>query len=72
MYAFVRHPEFLGHFLIILALVLIAQHPVSLVIGVLLIILLWVAMVEEEKRNIEKFGDACKDYMQRVPGINFY
>ncbi len=70
MYAFVRHPEFLGHILIIFALVLIAQYLVSLVIGVLLIILLWLAMVEEEKRNIEKFGDAYKDYMQRVPRIN--
>ncbi|MEW6685399.1 MAG: methyltransferase, partial [Candidatus Edwardsbacteria bacterium] len=29
MYAFVRHPEFLGHILIIFALVLIAQHWVS-------------------------------------------
>lgn len=27
-------------------------------------------MVEEEKRDIEKFGDAYKDYMQRVPRIN--
>ncbi len=70
MYAYIRHPEFLGHILIIFALVLIVQHLVSLVIGALLIILLWLAMVEEEKRDIEKFGDAYKDYMQRVPRIN--
>lgn len=70
MYAFIRHPEFLCHILIIFALVLIAQHLASLIIGILLIILLWFAMVEEEKGNIEKFGDAYKDYMQRVPRIN--
>ncbi|HEY9207283.1 MAG TPA: isoprenylcysteine carboxylmethyltransferase family protein [Candidatus Methanoperedens sp.] len=70
MYAFVRHPEFLGHILIIFALVLMAQHVASLVIGALLFILLGLAMVEEEKRDIEKFGDAYKDYMQRVPRIN--
>ena len=27
-------------------------------------------MIEEEKRNIEKFGDAYRDYMKRVPRIN--
>jgi protein-S-isoprenylcysteine O-methyltransferase Ste14 len=70
MYAFVRHPEFLGHILIIFALIFIAQHYVSLIIGAMLIILLCLAMIEEEKRNIEKFGDAYKDYIKRVPRIN--
>ena len=27
-------------------------------------------MIEEEKGNIEKFGDAYRDYMKRVPRIN--
>jgi len=70
MYAFVRHPEFLGHILIIFALIFIAQYWLSLVIGVMLIVLLCLAMMEEEKRNIEKFGDGYKDYIQRVPRIN--
>ena len=70
MYAFVRHPEFLGHILIIFALILIAQHWVSLIVGAMLIILLCLAMIEEEKRDIEKFGDAYKDYMKRVPRMN--
>jgi len=70
MYAFVRHPEFLGHMLIIFALVIISQHWISLIIGVILIILLCFATIEEEKRNIEKFGEAYKDYMKRVPRIN--
>ena len=70
MYAFVRHPEFLGHILIIFALVIISQHWISLIVGAILIILLCLAMIEEEKRNIEKFGDAYRDYMKRVPRIN--
>ena len=41
-----------------------------MVIGAILIILLWFAVIEEEKRNIEKFGDAYRDYMKRVPRIN--
>ncbi|MDI3501879.1 MAG: hypothetical protein PWR09_3 [Archaeoglobi archaeon] len=70
MYAFVRHPEFLGHIVIIMALILIAQHWISMIIATALIVLLCFAMVEEEKRNIEKFGEAYKDYMRRVPRIN--
>jgi len=70
MYAFVRHPEFLGHILIIFALVIISQHWISLIVGAILIVLLCLAMIEEEKRNIEKFGNAYMDYMKRVPRIN--
>jgi len=33
-------------------------------------ILLYLAMVEEEERNIEKFGHVYKNYMQRVLRIN--
>jgi len=70
MYAFVRHPEFLGHILIISALIIISQHWISVIVGAILIVLLCLAMIEEEKRNIEKFGDAYRDYMKRVPRIN--
>ncbi len=70
MYAFVRHPEFLGHILIIFALIIISQHWISLIVGAILVALLCLAMIEEEKRNIEKFGDAYREYMKRVPRIN--
>ena len=70
MYAFVRHPEFLGHILIISALVIISQRWFNFIVGAILIVLLCLAMIEEEKRNIEKFGDAYRDYMKRVPRIN--
>jgi len=70
MYAFVRHPEFLGHILIIFALVIISQHWISFIVGAILIVLLCLAMIDEEKRNMEKFGDAYTDYMKRVPRIN--
>jgi len=70
MYAFVRHPEFLGHILIISALVIISQHWINFIVGAILIVLLCLAMIEEEKRNMEKFGNAYRDYMKRVPRIN--
>ena len=40
MYAFVRHPEFLGHILIIFALVIISQHRINFIVGAILIVLL--------------------------------
>ena len=70
MYAFVRHPEFLGHILIISALVIISQHWINFIVGAILIVLLCLAMIDEEKRNIEKFGNAYMDYMKKVPRIN--
>ncbi|MCD6479855.1 isoprenylcysteine carboxylmethyltransferase family protein [Candidatus Bathyarchaeota archaeon] len=69
-YTLVRHPEFLGHILIISALILMTQCWISLVMGLTLIGLLSSAMVMEERENIEKFGDAYRDYMERVPRIN--
>jgi len=70
LYALVRHPEFLAHMLISSSLILMSQHLVSALVGMALIVLLSLAMVEEEKRNVEKFGDAYRDYMRRVPRIN--
>jgi len=70
MYAFVRHPEFLGHILIIFALVIISQRWISVIVGAILIVLLCLAMIEEEKRNMEKFGNAYMNYMKKVPKIN--
>ena len=70
IYAFVRHPEFLGHMLIISSLALLTQHLFSFIVGGVLIFLLYLAMVEEEKENLEKFGDSYREYMQRVPGGN--
>ncbi|MCD6514943.1 MAG: isoprenylcysteine carboxylmethyltransferase family protein, partial [Candidatus Odinarchaeota archaeon] len=70
MYAFVHHPEFLGNLMIIFALIIISQHWISLIVGIILIVLLCFAIIEEERRNIEKFGKAYMDYMKRVPRIN--
>lgn len=70
LYALVRHPEFLGHILIILALILLTQFWVSLLTGFILVMLLYIAMIEEERRNLEKFGDLYEEYMKNVPRIN--
>ena len=69
VYSLIRHPEFLSHMLIIFALIFISQHLLNLIVGSLLIIMLYFAIVEEEKRNKEKFIE-YKDYVKKVPRIN--
>jgi protein-S-isoprenylcysteine O-methyltransferase Ste14 len=70
MYAYVRHPEFFSQFFVVFGLVFISQYWVSIVVGAVLIAFLWLAIIDEEKRNKEKFGEAYIAYMQRVPRIN--
>ncbi len=70
LYGVIRHPEFFGHISVIIGLILISQHLINTLIGIGLISLLWVEMSEEEERNIRKFGEEYKKYMQQVPRIN--
>ena len=72
IYAYVRHPGYLGHMLIIFSLILMAQRWINIVIGSTLIALLFFAIIEEEKRNIRKFGDAYKNYMKSVSRVNLF
>jgi len=71
IYALVRHPQYLSFMLIGLALPLIAQHWLVALLGAVVILLTYLVILDEEKSNIEKFGDAYRDYMQRVPRLNF-
>lgn len=69
VYSLIRHPEFLSHMLVVFALIFISQHLLNLILGSLLVIMLYFAIVEEEKRNKEKFIE-YKDYVKKVPRIN--
>lgn len=71
MYAILRHPQYLSFMLIGLALPLIAQHWLIALLGAVVIVLTYLMILDEEKSNIEKFGDAYRAYMQRVPRLNF-
>ena len=70
LYGVVRHPQYLGCMVMMLASVLVSQHWLSAVIGVP--IALWIISeipVEEEGLTL-KFGDDYKRYMERVPRLN--
>jgi len=71
VYAIVRHPQYLAGILMGLAFPLITQHWLIAVLGVIVTAINYVDTFEEEASNIAKFGDAYRQYMQRVPRLNF-
>jgi protein-S-isoprenylcysteine O-methyltransferase Ste14 len=71
LYAIVRHPQYLAGMLFSLAMMLLAQHWVIILIGVVTIVLFYIDMYAADQEGIQKFGEAYRDYMQRVPRANF-
>ncbi|MFZ5910702.1 MAG: methyltransferase family protein [Chloroflexota bacterium] len=71
VYAIVRHPQYLAGVLMSIALPLITQHWSVLALGVVAAVIYYVNTFEEEKDNIEKFGQAYRRYMETVPRLNF-
>ncbi len=71
IYAVVRHPLYLGWILsIFVATIFLYQHWLFVIIGIPGIASVYLISRQEEHLNIERFGDAYKRYMQRVPRMN--
>ena len=71
VYAVVRHPQYLGFIMFVFALVLMSQHWLSVISGVLGSALFYKDILREEQMSVEKFGDDYRRYMERVPRMNF-
>ena len=71
VYSIVRHPQYLAGLLINLAAPLITWHWLVILLGAASVVMYWWSAVEEEKINLEKFGDAYQEYQERVPRFNF-
>jgi protein-S-isoprenylcysteine O-methyltransferase Ste14 len=72
IYAVVRHPQYTGGIIaIFLANLLLYPHWLFGVLGVIGSVVIYLGCQEEDKYLIKKFGDDYKDYMQRVPQMNF-
>jgi len=71
VYSIVRHPQYLAGILISLGLFMIAPHWSNFTLGFFNAILYISGIFQEEKKLIDKFGDAYREYMQRVPRLNF-
>ena len=72
LYAIVRHPQMgTAWFLMSTGLMLITQHWVSVALGIPAMVLVYLDLLKADQRLIEKFGDAYRRYMARVPRVNF-
>ena len=72
IYAIVRHPQMgTAWLLMCLSLMLIAQHWSSVALGVPAMVLVHLDLLKADRRLVEKFGEAYRRYMERVPRVNF-
>jgi protein-S-isoprenylcysteine O-methyltransferase Ste14 len=71
LYSIVRHPQYLAGILFNLAMMLLAQHWLILLLGIISIILFYLDIQNADQEGIDKFGEEYKRYIQRVPQVNF-
>ena len=72
IYSIVRHPIYLSFMLGILGVILIGQNWLSLALGLPMLFAMYIDMCREEQDNLDKFGEAYRDYMSRVPRMNVF
>jgi protein-S-isoprenylcysteine O-methyltransferase Ste14 len=71
LYAIVRHPQYLAGILFNVSMMLLAQHWLVILLGVISAVLIYVDIQAADREGIEKFGEEYRRYMQRVPQMNF-
>ena len=72
IYAVIRHPQYTGGiYAIFIATFLWYPYWLFAVLGVAGAALVYLSIREEDKRLIGKFGNDYREYMQRVPRMNF-
>jgi protein-S-isoprenylcysteine O-methyltransferase Ste14 len=70
IYGIVRHPMYLGAMLCFLSYSFLLPHWLTLLISFANVIVVYCFILQGERLNIAKFGDAYRRYMQTVPRIN--
>ena len=70
VYSIVRHPMYLGAMMMFLSHIFLGQNWIVVIGGVVAIVCCYLIIISGDERNIEKFGDDYKRYMQRVPRMN--
>jgi protein-S-isoprenylcysteine O-methyltransferase Ste14 len=72
IYGVVRHPQYTGGvYAIFVTTLLFYPHWLFGVLGLIGVVVTYMSCREEDQRMIEKFGDDYRDYMKRVPRMNF-
>jgi len=70
IYGMVRHPMYLGAMLLFLSWIFFLPHWIVVLISAVNIAIVYWFILQGERQNITKFGDAYKRYMESVPRIN--
>ena len=71
VYGVVRHPQFLAGILITVSMMMMSQHPHSVVAGLVAAVVYAMEVSPADRRLVEKFGEPYRRYMERVPALNF-
>ena len=66
IFGIMRHPMYFGTALWAFAMVLVQQSILAIVLGVVVIACTFMASRGEDRKMIEKYGDAYKKYMTKV------
>ncbi len=70
IYSLIRHPEFLGHIIFIWGLLVLGYSFIALFLAIILTVFMIVAIFEEDRKNIKKFGESYKEYVEQIPRVN--
>jgi protein-S-isoprenylcysteine O-methyltransferase Ste14 len=71
IYGIVRHPMYVGAMLIYLSWSFFLPHWLTLLLSLVNIAILYWFILQGDRRNIELFGSAYEQYIERVPRVNF-
>ena len=66
-YRYVRNPIYLGAFVFIIALALVAANWLVLLPALALITIIYAQVGKEELMLTDRFGDEYREYMKRTP-----
>jgi protein-S-isoprenylcysteine O-methyltransferase Ste14 len=72
IYSIVRHPQYVTFILWAIAGMLLFQHWIIILLGIPIVPLTYIDLIKADKDAIEKFGDDYRQYMERVPRMNFF
>jgi protein-S-isoprenylcysteine O-methyltransferase Ste14 len=71
LYSIIRHPQYTAGIYLNLALVLVSQHWLIILMGIIAMVLLYIDIVHADHEEINKFGEEYRQYMKEVPRTNF-
>lgn len=71
IYGIVRHPMYLGAIIMFFSHIFFSQSWIVAIGTIVAVVCCYLIILSGDERNIEKFGDDYKRYMQKVPRMNF-